>query len=131
MRAALHDAGIAPEEVDAVSAHATSTDVGDLAETQALKSVFGEHAYRLHVSAMKSQIGHLLGGAGGVETAAVVQSLRTGVVTPTLNVDHPGEDCDLDYVPTPAREAHPRTILKDSFGFGGQNAVLVLRRFEG
>lgn len=131
MRLALADARISPEDVDAVSAHATSTDVGDLAETQALKSVFGEHAFRLHISAMKSQIGHLLGGAGGVEGVAAVQSLRTGVVTPTLNVDHPGEGCDLDYVPGVARDVHPRIILKDSFGFGGQNAVLVLSRFEG
>jgi len=131
MRLALRDAGMNPEEVGAVSAHATSTDVGDIAETHALKSVFGEHAYRLHISAMKSQIGHLLGGAGGVETVAAVQTLLTGVVTPTLNVDNPGEGCDLDYVPRDARQVAPRVILKDSFGFGGQNAVLVLRRFEG
>lgn len=131
MRLALRDAGRNPEDVDAVSAHATSTDVGDRAETEALKSVFGEHAKALHISAMKSQIGHLLGGAGGVEAVAVVQSLRTGVVTPTLNLDHPGEGCDLDYVPHTAREANPRVILKDSFGFGGQNAVLVIERFEG
>lgn len=131
MRLALADARVEPGSVDAVSAHATSTDVGDRAETDALKSVFGDHAYRLHVSAMKSQIGHLLGGAGGVETVAVVQSLRTGVVTPTLNVDTPGEGCDLDYVPHEARQTNPRVILKDSFGFGGQNAVLVIQRFEG
>ncbi len=131
MRLALADARIDTSEVDAVSAHATSTDVGDRAETEAIKSVFGEHAPRLHVSAMKSQIGHLLGGAGGVESVAVVQSLRTGVVTPTLNVDNPDEGCDLDYVPHEARQANPRVILKNSFGFGGQNAVLVLKRFEG
>jgi 3-oxoacyl-[acyl-carrier-protein] synthase II len=131
MRLALADAGVALEDVQAISAHATSTDVGDRAETEAIKAVFGEIAHRLHISAMKSQIGHLLGGAGGVETVAVVQSLRTGVVTPTLNVDHPGEGCDLDYVPHTSREVHPRVILKNSFGFGGQNAVLVLQRFEG
>jgi len=131
MRLAMADARVNPEDIDAVSAHATSTDVGDRAETQALKSVFGDHAKRLHISAMKSQIGHLLGGAGGVEMVAVVQSLRTGIVTPTLNLDHPGEGCDLDYVPHTAREVHPRIILKDSFGFGGQNAVLVVQRFDG
>ena len=131
MRLALTDAGVAPGDVDVVSAHATSTDVGDRAESEAIKSVFGEHAYRLHVSAMKSQIGHLLGGAGGVETVAAVQMLRTGVVTPTLNVDHPGEGCDLDYVPHESRDVKPKVLVKDSFGFGGQNAVLVLKRFEG
>ncbi|MEX1022104.1 MAG: beta-ketoacyl-ACP synthase II [Dehalococcoidia bacterium] len=131
MRLALRDAAVDIEDVQVVSAHATSTDVGDLAETEAIKSVFGEHAYRLHVSAMKSQVGHLLGGAGGVETAACVQMLRTGVVTPTLNVDHPGEGCDLDYVPHESRDVRPAVIVKNSFGFGGQNAVLVLRRFEG
>ncbi len=131
MRLAMADARVDPEDIDAVSAHATSTDVGDRAETEALKSVFGDHAKRLHISAMKSQIGHLLGGAGGVEMVSVVQSLRTGVVTPTLNLDNPGEGCDLDYVPHTAREVNPRIILKDSFGFGGQNAVLVVQRFEG
>ncbi|MGE3961641.1 MAG: beta-ketoacyl-ACP synthase II [Dehalococcoidia bacterium] len=131
MRLALADAGRDPGDVEVVSAHATSTDVGDRAETDALKSVFGGHAGRLHVSAMKSQIGHLLGGAGGVETVAAVQMLRTGVVTPTLNLDHPGEGCDLDYVPNASRQVNPRVLLKDSFGFGGQNAVLVIERFEG
>lgn len=131
MRFALADAGLNPEDVQAVSAHATSTDVGDRAETEAIKSVFGEHAYRLHVSAMKSQIGHLLGGAGGVESVACVQSLVSGVVTPTLNFENAGEGCDLDYVPNTARQANPTVILKNSFGFGGQNAVLVLRKFEG
>ena len=131
MRFALADAGIEPTDVQAISAHATSTDVGDRAETDALKSIFGEHAYKLHISAMKSQIGHLLGGSGGVETVASVMSLHTGVVTPTLNFEHPGEGCDLDYVPGTARQANPTVLLKDSFGFGGQNSVLVLRKFEG
>ena len=131
MRLALADAGVDPERVEVISAHATATDVGDRAETDALKTVFGDHAKKLHISAMKSQIGHLLGGAGGVETVAAVQMLRTGVVTPTLNLDHPGEGCDLDYVPHTSREVNPRVLLKDSFGFGGQNAVLVIERFEG
>ncbi len=131
MRLALADAGVSADRVEVISAHATSTDVGDRAETDALKTVFGEHARKLHISAMKSQIGHLLGGAGGVETVAAVQMIRTGVVTPTLNLEHPGEGCDLDYVPQTAREVRPSVLLKDSFGFGGQNAVLVIERFEG
>jgi 3-oxoacyl-[acyl-carrier-protein] synthase II len=131
MRAALADAHTDPEDVDYISAHATSTDVGDLAETLAVKAVFGERAYRIPVSAMKSQIGHLLGGAGGVETVAAVQTLLTGQLAPTINLDHPDPDCDLDYVPNVARAHEVRTLLKNSFGFGGQNAVLVLRRWEG
>ena len=130
MKSALRDAGISADEVDYVSAHATATDVGDLAETGALKTVFGERAYRLPVSALKSQIGHLLGGSGGVETIAAIQTIRTGTILPTLNLEHPGEGCDLDYVPLVARQADVRTVVKNSFGFGGQNAVLVLRRYE-
>ncbi|TAK73673.1 MAG: beta-ketoacyl-[acyl-carrier-protein] synthase II, partial [Dehalococcoidia bacterium] len=131
MRLALRDAGIEPSAIDYISAHATSTDVGDIAETQAIHTVFGERAAQVPVSAMKSQIGHLLGGSGGVETIACVQALRTGWVSPTLNVDHPGEHCDLDYVAHQARQVNPRTVLKNSFGFGGQNAVLVLQKYEG
>lgn len=131
MRLALRDAGIDASAIDYISAHATSTDVGDIAETQAIHTVFGERAGRVPVSAMKSQIGHLLGGSGGVETIAAVQALRTGWVSPTLNVDHPGEGCDLDYVPHQARQVNPRIVLKNSFGFGGQNAVLVLQKYEG
>ena len=130
IRNALRDAGLGPEEVDYVSAHATATDVGDLAETAALKLVFGERAYQVPVSALKSQIGHLLGGSGGVETIAAVQTIRTGMILPTLNLEHPGEGCDLDYVPLRARAADVRVVVKSSFGFGGQNAVLVLRRYE-
>ena len=92
--------------------------------------VFGERAYAIPVSALKSQIGHLLGGSGGVETIAAVQTIRTGMILPTLNLEHPGEGCDLDYVPLTARHADVRTVVKNSFGFGGQNAVLVLRRFD-
>jgi 3-oxoacyl-[acyl-carrier-protein] synthase II len=130
MLAALEDARVAPEEIDYVSAHATATEVGDIAETQAIKTVLGEHAYETPVSAMKSQIGHLLGGSGGVETVAAVQTIRTGEIAPTANLEHPGEGCDLDYVPIKSRRAEVRTVLKNSFGFGGQNAVLVLRAYE-
>jgi 3-oxoacyl-[acyl-carrier-protein] synthase II len=130
MRAALADAGTAAAEIDYVSAHATATELGDVAETRAIKSVFGERAYELPVSAFKSQVGHLLGAAGGVEAVAAVQTLRTGLIAPTLNLEHAGEDCDLDYVPLAARRADVRTLMKNSFGFGGQNAVLILRRWE-
>ena len=104
--------------------------LGDIAETGALKTVFGERAYEVPVSALKSQVGHLLGGSGGVETIAAIQTIRTGTILPTLNLEHPGEGCDLDYVPLVARQADVRTVVKNSFGFGGQNAVLVLRRYE-
>jgi len=131
MRLALADAGVDPAEIDYLSAHATSTDIGDIAETRAIKTVFGERAYEIPVSAMKSQIGHLLGGAGGVESVAAVQTIRTGVVAPTINLDDPDPECDLDYVPNEARHVDVRTVMKNSFGFGGQNAVLIIRRFEG
>ena len=130
MRFALKDAGIDADAVDYVSAHATSTDVGDLAETHAIHTIFGERATKVPVAAMKSQIGHLLGGSGGVETIACVQALRTGWVPPTLNMDHPGEGCDLDYIAGESRQVNPRVILKNSFGFGGQNAVLVLQQYR-
>ncbi len=131
MRLAMQDAGIEPGEVDYVSAHATSTDVGDVAETEAIKTALGEHAYRVPVTSLKSQTGHLLGGSGAVETIAAVQVMRSGCIPPTLNLDHPGEGCDLDYVPHQPRSADVRVAVKNSFGFGGQNSVLVLRRFEG
>ena len=130
MVTALADAALPPESVDCVSAHATATQVGDIAETRAIKSVFGEHAHRVSVTAMKSQVGHLLGGAGGLEAVAGVQMLLTGQIPPTINLDNPDEECDLDYVPHKAREADVDVLMKNSFGFGGQNAVLILRRYE-
>jgi 3-oxoacyl-[acyl-carrier-protein] synthase II len=131
MRLALADADVTPEEIDYVSAHATSTEAGDIAETRAVQSVFGEHAYRMPVSAMKSQIGHLLGGAGGVESVAAVQTLRSGTIAPTINLDHPGEGCDLDYVPNEAREADVPVAISNSLGFGGHNTCLAVRRLTG
>ena len=131
MRLALDSAGLDPAEIDCISAHATATEAGDVAETQAIRGVFGDHAYRVPITAFKSQVGHLLGGAGGVETVAAVQTLRTGRIAPTINLAHPDPECDLDYVPNEARDAEVRTLLKNSFGFGGQNAVLALRRWEG
>ena len=130
MRLALRSAGVEPEEIDYISAHATATEAGDVAETKAIRAVFGEQAYRVPVSAFKSQIGHMLGAAGGVETVVGVQTLRSGQITPTINLDDPDPECDLDYVPREARRVDVRTMLKNSFGFGGQNAVLVLRRFD-
>jgi 3-oxoacyl-[acyl-carrier-protein] synthase II len=131
MRFAMRDACIEPGDVDYISAHATSTDVGDLAETQAIKSVMGEHAYRVPVTSLKSQTGHMLGGSGGVETIAVIQAIRTGCIPPTLNLEHPGDGCDLDYVGGETRRTQLRTALKNSFGFGGQNTVLVVQAYEG
>ena len=131
MRLAIDSAGLDPSEIDCISAHATATEAGDVAETQAIRGVFGDHAYRVPITAFKSQVGHLLGGAGGVETVAAVQTLRTGRIAPTVNLAHPDPECDLDYVPNEARDAEVRTLLKNSFGFGGQNAVLALRRWEG
>ena len=131
MSAALADAELPPEAVDCISAHGTATQIGDIAETRAIRAVFGEHAYRVPVTAMKSQIGHLLGGAGGVETAAAVQTLVNGEIAPTVNLDHPDPECDLDYVPNTSRKADVEVLMKNSFGFGGQNAVLILGRYEG
>jgi 3-oxoacyl-[acyl-carrier-protein] synthase II len=130
MELALEDAGVAAEEIDYVSAHATATEIGDVVETTAIKRVLGERAYDTPVTSLKSQIGHLLGGSGGVETVAAVQTLLTGQIAPTVNLEHPGEGCDLDYVPLESRNVDVRTVMKNSFGFGGQNAVLILRRYE-
>ena len=130
IRRALDHAGVDPGEIDYISAHATATEVGDIAETRAIRSVFGKDADRIPVSAFKSQVGHLLGAAGGVETIAAIQTLRTSQIAPTINLEHPDPECDLDYVPLKPRSADVRTVAKNSFGFGGQNAVLILRRFE-
>ncbi len=129
MRAALKRAGIAPEEVDYINAHGTSTPAGDVAETEAIKTVFGEHAYKLMVSSTKSMIGHLLGAAGGVEAAFCVLAIRDQIAPPTINLDEPGEGCDLDYVPHKARKARIDVALSNSFGFGGTNATIIFRRF--
>jgi 3-oxoacyl-[acyl-carrier-protein] synthase II len=130
MRFALNDADVQAVEIDYISAHATATDVGDVAETKAIKLVFGEQAYSIPISSMKSQTGHMLGGSGGAETVAAVQTILNGNIAPTLNLENPDKACDLDYVPLTARSVEVRTVIKNSFGFGGQNAVLVLRRYE-
>jgi len=129
MKAALAAAGISPSEVDYINAHGTSTPAGDLCETQGIKAMFGEHAKHMMVSSTKSMTGHLLGAAGGIEAGFTVLAIHHGVVPPTINHDEAGEGCDLDYVPNTAREADIRVAISNSFGFGGTNASLVLRKF--
>ncbi len=131
MKSALRSAGVSPEQVDYVNAHGTSTPANDVHETLAIKSVLGEHARKVAVSSVKSMLGHLLGAAGAVETVATLLALKHQVIPPTINYETPDPECDLDYVPNEAREAQVGVALKNSFGFGGQNACLVLKRYEG
>ncbi len=131
MKAALSDAGLAPEEVDYINAHGTSTPLNDKIETLAIKKVFGEHAKRLAVSSNKSMIGHLLGAAGAVEAIFTVLSIHHGIIPPTINYEFPDPECDLDYVPNEARQKDIRVAISNSFGFGGVNACLAFRKFEG
>lgn len=130
MAEALRDSGFDPGEVGYINAHATSTPLGDTAETNAIKRVFGEGAYRIPISATKSLIGHGLGASGGMETVATVKTVETGLIHPTVNLENRDESCDLDYVPGTARRAEVRVALKNSFGFGGQNSCLVIARYE-
>jgi len=131
MQLALEHARISPDQVDYINAHATSTDIGDICETRAIKLVFGDQAYKVAISSTKSMTGHLLGGAGGVEMAACALAIRDSVIPPTINLENPGEECDLDYTPNVARERKVRIALNNSFGFGGHNATLVATAFEG
>jgi len=128
MTMALQDAGIAPEAVDYINAHGTSTPLGDVAETKAVKRVFGGHAKRLAISSTKSNLGHTLGASGGIEAVVCSLTINRGVITPTINLDTPDPDCDLDYVPKVAREARVDIAMSNSFGFGGHNASLVFAR---
>jgi 3-oxoacyl-[acyl-carrier-protein] synthase II len=131
MKMALAKAGVNLEEVDYLNAHGTSTPVGDVCETRAVKAVFGERLQRgLLVSSTKSMTGHLLGAAGVVETVVCVKAIETGLVPPTINLENPGDECDLDFVANTTREKKVRVALNNSFGFGGHNATLVLRAFE-
>ncbi len=130
MEGAIRDAGIPPEAVDYINAHGTSTPYNDANETLAIKRVFGDHAYRIPVSSIKSMIGHTLGAAGAIEAAATVLTLKHGIVPPTINYEFPDPDCDLDYVPNKAREVTVQLALNNSFGFGGTNATTVFRRYE-
>ncbi|MCA9808855.1 MAG: beta-ketoacyl-ACP synthase II [Candidatus Dadabacteria bacterium] len=130
MKAALHDGEVNPDEVDYINAHGTSTPLNDANETNAIKQVFGERAYKIPVSSTKSMTGHLLGAAGAVEAAFSVLALEHGILPPTINYEFPDPECDLDYVPNQAREARIRTVLSNSFGFGGTNASLIFRKID-
>jgi 3-oxoacyl-(acyl-carrier-protein) synthase len=130
MRLALEDAGLTPSEVDYVNAHATST-YADKIETLAIKATFGDRARRLAISSTKSMTGHLLGAAGGVEAVFSVLAIDRGVIPPTINYEHPDSECDLDYVPNTARKSSVRAALSNSFGFGGTNACLIFKKYEG
>ncbi len=129
MAIALRDAGVEPGEVDYINAHGTSTKYGDELETSAIKTVFGEHAYKLAVSSTKSMTGHLLGAAGGVEAVVCCLSIKDGIIPPTINLDNPDPECDLDFVPHTARRKEVRCSMSNSFGFGGTNACLIFKKF--
>jgi 3-oxoacyl-[acyl-carrier-protein] synthase II len=130
MKMALDDAGLAPEEVGYINAHGTSTEYNDKFETMAIKSVFGEQAYKLAVSSTKSMTGHLLGAAGGIEAIFTVLAIKEGILPPTINLDTPDPECDLDYVPNEARRQQVNAAMSNSLGFGGHNATIAFRRYE-
>jgi 3-oxoacyl-[acyl-carrier-protein] synthase II len=130
MQAALKDAGMQPEQIGYINAHGTSTPLGDLSEVRAVKKVFGEHAYKLAMSSTKSATGHLLGAAGGLEAGILALAMRHQIIPPTLNLDEPGEGCDLDFVPHHPRQVDLEYALTNSFGFGGTNGAVILKRYE-
>ncbi len=130
MRHALRDAGLNPEDIDYINAHGTSTPAGDLAETLAVKSVLGDHAYKVAVSSTKSMTGHMLGAAGGIEAIFSVRALCDQVAPPTINLDNPDPECDLDYIPHQARELRLKHVMSNSFGFGGTNGTLIFKKFS-
>jgi len=131
MRIAMNDAAVNIQDVDYINAHGTSTPLGDLAETTATKTVFGDAAYKVAISSTKSMTGHLLGAAGGIEAIFSLLSLRDGIIPPTINLENPSADCDLDYVPNTARETDVNVAISNSFGFGGTNGTLVFRKYTG
>ncbi|OPY86563.1 MAG: 3-oxoacyl-(acyl-carrier-protein) synthase 2 [Syntrophaceae bacterium PtaU1.Bin231] len=131
MKAALADAGMRPEDIDCINAHGTSTPLNDLYETQAIKTVFGSHSRSLAVPSTKSMTGHLLGATGAVEAIFAAKSIEDGIIPPTINLDHPDPECDLDYVPNTARKRAVSTVMSNTFGFGGVNAVLILKKYGG
>lgn len=129
MEAALLDAAVQPEQIDYINAHGTSTEYNDLYETKAIKHIFGEHAYQVPVSSTKSMIGHLLGAAGVVEFIACLWAINEDLLPPTINYRYRDPECDLDYVPNNPRPARVNTVLANSFGFGGHNTALVVKRY--
>lgn len=131
MRMALADAGMNREEIDYINAHGTSTPLNDVVETRAIKTVFGDHAHRLAVSSTKSMTGHMLGGAGGIEAVFTALSIHHQTIAPTANLENPDSECDLDYVPGAARQTSIQAAMSNSFGFGGTNAVIIMKRFAG
>jgi len=130
MKSALEDAGITSGRIDYINAHGTSTQLNDLYETRAIKSVFGDKVHTIPISSTKSMTGHLLGGAGGIETVFTALVIHEGIIPPTINLNNPAEECDLDYVPNMARKADVETAMTNSFGFGGTNAALVLKKYH-
>ena len=131
MREALGEAKVNASDIDYINAHGTSTSVNDSVETLAIKRALGADAYKIPISSTKSMMGHLIAASGGVEAIVCLLTIRDGVVPPTVNLDHPDVDCDLDYIPHHARRVPVDVTLSNSFGFGGQNIALVLRRFAG
>jgi 3-oxoacyl-[acyl-carrier-protein] synthase II len=131
MKMALRSAGLNPTDITYVNAHGTATPQGDVAETQAIKTVFGDHAKKLAVSSTKGATGHMLGAAGAVEMAICVKAIEQSVVPPTINLDNPDPECDLDYVPHTARQMPVNAIVNNSFGFGGHNATIIAKKFVG
>ena len=129
MRNAVRDAGLDPTQIDYINAHGTSTEIGDKIETLAIKRCFGEHAHKVAISSTKSMTGHLLGAAGGLEAGITVLAVHHQVAPPTINLDHPDEACDLDYVPNKRRPMPIEYALSNSFGFGGTNAALLFKRY--
>jgi len=131
MKRALDKAGLKPTDIDYINAHGTSTILNDVAETQAIKTVFGDYAYKIPISSTKSMIGHLLGAAGAVEAIATVKTIETGWIHPTINYEYPDPACDLDYVPNKARQKEVKVAMSNSFGFGGHNAIIIFKKYEG
>ena len=131
MKMALKDAGMNPEDVDYINAHGTSTPLNDVVETRAIKTTFGDQAYKLAISSTKSMTGHMLGGAGGIEAVFTALSIKHQIAPPTMNLENPDPECDLDYVPNQARKMKIRAAMSNSFGFGGTNAVLIMKQYEG
>lgn len=130
IRWALEDADLQPQDISYINAHGTSTPINDRVETLAIKKAFGDYAYKVPISSSKSMIGHALGGAGALEAIASIKTIESGMIHPTINLETPDPDCDLDYVPNEAREANVDAVLSNNFGFGGQNACAIFRRFE-